>query len=52
MTATKFGAMFGVTGSTVARWIRDGVIPAEGYVKTKGGHYRLYRWARRCVLEG
>lgn len=33
-------ALFGVTSSTVSRWIRAGKVEA---IKTEGGHYRISR---------
>lgn len=38
-TTTEIASRYGVDGSTVRRWVSDGVLKPA--VKTPGGHYRF-----------
>jgi len=50
-TTIQFAELIGVSPKTVNRWISEGVIPEDGYKRTPGGHYRIYRFAMQYVLQ-
>lgn len=51
LTVAEASALLRVDPKTIQRWIREGRLPENAWVRTPGGHaYRLHRWWVRQML--
>jgi len=52
LSPSAAGKMVGVTGKTVKNWIRSGIIPADSWLKSPTGRYKVDSDAVMMAVSG
>ena len=52
LTPAEVATAFGVDRRTVTRWVLEGKLPPESYIRTPGRHRRYHRAYIEALLRG